>query len=166
MSKKEQTAEDMLKEFQAKVLELKKDLHFPNNETKIHEFGYKTLVDDEVFTVVDWANIEAFFWESLKAAEARGALEIVICSAVKTTTGKILRGHRHCDCLAAIKRSRFAPSPKAEDQGFITSKNRYVDRAEGYDLQIKAGIKSVNTEFTPAANGYCTIGQLYSEDLY
>ncbi len=52
-----------------------------------------------------------------------------------------------------------------EAQGFITSKNRFVDRAEGYAIQIAAGIPSANKELG-AENGYCQIGQLYSEDLY
>jgi len=86
--------------------------------------------------------------------------EIVICSAVKTNTGKIFRGHRHGDCMKAIRERHFAVSGKPEDQGFITSLNRYVNRKDGYDLQIKAGIKSVNPD------GYCQVGQLYSEDIY
>jgi hypothetical protein len=44
------------------------------------------------------------------------------------------------------------------DQGFITSRNRYVDREEGLRLQLAAGIESV------APGGYR--GQLFSEDLY
>ena len=45
------------------------------------------------------------------------------------------------------------------DEGFITSRNRYVTRAEGLKLQLEAGIKSVDPE------GY-KVSQLYSEDLY
>lgn len=91
--------------------------------------------------------------------------EICICAAVKTTTGKVFRGHRHSDCFAAIRLRKLSPSVKLEHQGFVTSKNRYVGRAEGYDLQIAAGISSVNQEFSPAGE-YCQKGQLYSEDLY
>lgn len=87
--------------------------------------------------------------------------EICICAAMLTTTGKIFRGHRHSDCYDAIKKRYFAPDKNPLSQGFITSMNRYVNRAEGYDLQIKAGIPSVES------NGkYCQKGQLYSEDLY
>lgn len=91
--------------------------------------------------------------------------EICICAAVKTTTGKVFRGHRHSDCFAAIRTRKLAPSQESNEQGFVTSNNRYVDRAEGYDLQIAAGIKSANQEFSPAGE-YCQEGQLYSEDLY
>ena len=45
-----------------------------------------------------------------------------------------------------------------EAQGFITSKNRYVTRAEGLKLQKAAGIPSADPE------GYGS--ELYSEDLY
>lgn len=92
--------------------------------------------------------------------------EIVICSAVRTTTGKVFRGHRHSDCFKAIAVRHLTPGNKPEDQGFITSSNRYVDRAEGYDLQIAAGIESFYKEYSPETNGYCQKGQLYSEDLY
>ena len=87
--------------------------------------------------------------------------EICICAAVKATNGKYYRGHRHCDCLHTIagipglERQEYSE----ETQGFITSKNRFVSREEGYQLQIKAGIKSV------AEGGY-RHERLYSEDLY
>lgn len=85
--------------------------------------------------------------------------EIVICAAVKTTTGKIFRCHRHSDGIQAIKDRHFSFSDKPEDEGFITSKNRYVTRSEGRKLQDKAGIKSV------CPDGYCS-NTLFSEDLY
>jgi hypothetical protein len=44
-------------------------------------------------------------------------------------------------------------------QGFITSLGRFVNRAEGYALQVKAGIKS------NAKDGYRN-HRLFSEDLY
>lgn len=46
-----------------------------------------------------------------------------------------------------------------ENEGFITSKNRYVSREEGKKLQEKAGIKSADK------NGY-RHKTLFSEDLY
>lgn len=92
--------------------------------------------------------------------------EICICAAVKTNTGKVFRGHRHSDCFKAMAVRHLAPSDKPEDQGFITSRNRYVDRAEGYKLQMEAGIESASKEYSSAEKGYCQKGQLYSEDLY
>lgn len=87
--------------------------------------------------------------------------EVCICAAVKTTTGKIFRGHRHSDCMSAIRERHFLVVADKLGQGFITSKNRYVDRAEGYKLQTEAGIESAEP-----LGKYCQEGQLYSEDLY
>jgi hypothetical protein len=87
--------------------------------------------------------------------------EICICAAVIAHDGTIYRGHRHVDCLKAIRERGKKQEEKAEAQGFITSKNRYVNRAEGYKIQIAAGIKSA--DYT---GDYVQKGQLYSEDLY
>ena len=84
--------------------------------------------------------------------------EIVICAAVKTNTGKIFRGHRHGDCFVAIFDRHLKSGDLAEDQGFITSKNRFVTRKEGLKLQLEAGITSNEP------NGY--VNELFSEDLY
>jgi hypothetical protein len=86
--------------------------------------------------------------------------EIVICAAVRTTTGKIYRGHRHGDCFRAIIDRHYLPGQTGDDQGFITSRRRYVTREEGRKLQDAAGIKSVSRE-----GDYCG-NTLYSEDLY
>lgn len=85
--------------------------------------------------------------------------EIIICSAVKIND-LIIRGHRHCDCYHNLSRrlnyKDVLLNGKQKD-GFITSKNRFVDRIEAKKIQEKAGIKS--------KCGY--MGNiLYSEDLY
>ncbi len=87
--------------------------------------------------------------------------EIVICAAVKTEDGRIFRGHRHSDCFQAMQGRHLKPSYDPEEQGFITSKNRYVGRTEAYDLQRAAEIPSADTE-----EGYTKGRCLYSEDLY
>lgn len=88
-------------------------------------------------------------------------MEIVICAAIKTKDGKIIRGHRHADCFhTAVDREGLKREDVINaDQGFITSKNRYVTREEGRILQDKAGIKSADPE------GYRG-NTLFSEDLY
>jgi len=86
--------------------------------------------------------------------------EICICAAVITTDEIIVRCHRHVDCIHTIKRMKKSPKSDSLSQGFITSRNRYVNRIEGCRLQKDAGIKSVDDK-----NPYCG-GQLYSEDLY
>ena len=86
-------------------------------------------------------------------------MEIVICAAVKTTNGKIIRGHRHSDCFSSIYDRKLKPEKSCLAEGFITSKNRFVTRAVGRKLQDKAGIKSADKE------GYRD-NILFSEDLY
>lgn len=95
-------------------------------------------------------------------AEMRNAIreaskEICICAAIRTKKGKVFRGHRHSDCYYAMVQ-RGINEPNAE-QGFVTSRNRFVSREEGRKLQGAAGIKSVSKE------GYMP-GTLFSEDLY
>ncbi len=92
--------------------------------------------------------------------------EVVICSAIRLSDGRIFRGHRHHDCIRAAHERVEHQDPgsweakyRQHDQGFITSKNRYVDRAEAFRLQQAAGIQSV------ARDGYRN-GKLFSEDLY
>lgn len=45
------------------------------------------------------------------------------------------------DCIGLIIENRRGYT-ESSSQGFITSKNRFVDRYEGYKLQIEAGIPS------------------------
>lgn len=99
-------------------------------------------------------------YEQSQLCKKNSGDEVCICAAVMTECGKIIRGHRHRDCLEGISRRGYFPSTAFEAQGFITSRNRFVDRIEGYKLQILAGVKSANPE------GYNSVGWLYSEDLY
>ncbi len=85
--------------------------------------------------------------------------EICICAAVKTTSGEIIRGHRHADCIRAMQSMMETPSKSPDAQGFITSNNRFVTREEGRELQEIAGIESASPE------GYMG-NTLFSEDLY
>jgi hypothetical protein len=86
--------------------------------------------------------------------------EICICSAVIDSEGTIWKGHRHADCIsaAAAAGKKLPFTGERNWQGFITSKGRFVNRYEGYKLQIEAGVSS-------ASGGYRG-ERLYSEDLY
>lgn len=58
--------------------------------------------------------------------------ERILCAAVKYK-GQIICGYRHSDCWATI--TFFDPEatpPNREDNGFLTSHKRFVDREEGY----------------------------------
>jgi len=96
--------------------------------------------------------------------------EIVICSAIKLPNGKIFRGHRHADCIYTAHKfvvwnagndpgDHHWTSDMCSDQGFITSRNRYVGREEGLRIQLAAGLES------ECESGY-RARHLFSEDLY
>jgi hypothetical protein len=85
--------------------------------------------------------------------------EVVICAAVVADNGEVVRCHRHHDGLRAIADRDLAHAEREDAQGFITSRNRYVDRREAMRIQRAAGIESV------APGGYRGT-QLFSEDLY
>jgi hypothetical protein len=104
--------------------------------------------------------------------ERGGAPEIVICAALRLPDGRVICGHRHQHCLSAAMayiewehdaRSGVGGPPwepsMGVDQGFITSRNRYVGREEALALQLAAGIPSA------CPSGYRK-GLLFSEDLY
>ena len=92
--------------------------------------------------------------------------EICICAAIKWRN-KVWRGHRHGNCMQAMRdelsfiynRKQMMKLHLFKNQGFVTSKNRYVSREEGRKLQEKAGIKSADKD------GY-RYKTLFSEDLY
>lgn len=83
--------------------------------------------------------------------------EIVICAAVQLPDGRVLRGHRHNYLIGRTDWYGFAWGECL--QGFVTSRNRFVDRREALRLQLAAGIES-------AAPGGYRGEELFSEDLY
>ncbi len=87
--------------------------------------------------------------------------EVCIVAAIRTATGFIIRGQRHGDCLLTASRIKSLTRLEIShaEQGFVTSRNRFVGRIEGRKLQDAAGIKSVSDE------GYVA-NTLFSEDLY
>jgi hypothetical protein len=86
--------------------------------------------------------------------------EICICAAVIADDGTICRGNRHADCMVSLRArgKKMLEHVDGREQGFITSRNRYVDRKEGLEIQIAAGIKSAWRD----SYGH----ELFSEDLY
>lgn len=92
--------------------------------------------------------------------------EIVICSAIRLHDGRVFRCHRHHDGLRTVRDVVESHQTGAweqqyrrqHEQGFVTSRNRFVSRAEGLLLQTAAGIPSARVD------GYG--GKLFSEDLY
>jgi hypothetical protein len=66
------------------------------------------------------------------------APEIIICAAVRTSDGKIVKGHRHNDAIRALQvmDGYECEQPRGEDQGFVTSANRFVTRRVAYRLHF------------------------------
>ena len=90
--------------------------------------------------------------------------EFILCAALNHN-GNIICGHRHSDCYATLKnvvKVNYEDMPQRENQGFLTSLNRYVNRKEGWIIakennQIQWGLEaSENREDS----------QLISENLY
>jgi hypothetical protein len=70
--------------------------------------------------------------------------------------GVVFCGHRHHNCIHQMVNIYGIYQSKAGRyiQGFLTSKNRFVDRKEAYEIHIANGNKA---EF---------VNSLFSEDLY
>lgn len=107
-----------------------------------------------LFTILYWIAMSVWLW--------RRRREVVICAAVRAKDGYIYRGHRHADALRGLQGmpAYQGERPYGDDQGFITSRNRYVNRTEAARLQKAAGIASV------CPSGAYLGGECYSEDLY
>lgn len=80
----------------------------------------------------------------LPSARAASQNEICICAAVRLDDGRIIRGHRHHNCIHVAaewhKAGQAIRLPIRDDQqGFLTSRGRFVDRAEGLSLMRASG---------------------------
>ena len=86
--------------------------------------------------------------------------EVVIAAAVKADDETIfsIEGKRHHEIFQDIREAGKALLIRQDQQGFVTSTGRYVDRKEALEIQKAAGIESVDKD------GYRD--QLYSEDIF
>lgn len=118
------------------------------------------------------ASLNVALWGENGHTYARGAVdrvyawldehcqpEVCICAALLLDNGRIIRGHRHDDCMHYLHKSGHQGRVTQEMQGFVTSRNRWVSREEGARLQNAAGVVSAMTQ-QPIS------GILFSEDLY
>lgn len=93
--------------------------------------------------------------------------EYIICAAINYTKfeckdgsiGLIVCGRRHHDCINVFWNLSGIPTRRPNDiQGFMTSKNRFLDREEAAKLALEIGqIVDEDIEVTHT---------LISEDLY
>lgn len=90
--------------------------------------------------------------------------EFILCAAINFND-TIVCGRRHGDCYVIIKNlleKYITPSdmPEREDQGFITSENRYVSRKEAFKIAF-AQKQIIHNMFEEHEDI-----ELTSEDLY
>lgn len=88
--------------------------------------------------------------------------EIILCSAIKYFD-TIVCGRRHKDCNEIIEQLTDNPDFESErqNQGFLTNKNRFVNRIEAYKIAFE------NDQIVGPNKGYADneFG-LTSEDLF
>lgn len=65
--------------------------------------------------------------------------ELIKHAAVKGSGGMIFLGKSHADCFHQASHAGIRLSGRAQDQGFFTSKGRFVTRPEAYEIAIVAG---------------------------
>ena len=117
----------------------------------------------------EWAEGFKLLDEDLREAAAAIARErepeVCLCAAIRLDDGRIIRGHRHDDCIQTAlkwkKAGQEIGQALSKNQGFLTTRGRFVDRREGAALQSAAGIPSAQTG-QPLCDGVA----LFSEDLY
>lgn len=90
--------------------------------------------------------------------------EKIICAAINYNE-IIICGLRHVDCFDTLIKlsNKYTPItdlPTKEDQGFLTSFNRFVDRKEAYRIAIESH------QITLTLFDGIEEGRLISEDLY
>lgn len=89
--------------------------------------------------------------------------EFILCAAIMYK-GMVISGYRHGDCHELL--DKLVPGipeseqPGRESQGFLTSHNRYVDRAEAFKIAKENG-QIIHNMFDGQDEG-----ELTSEDLY
>lgn len=91
-------------------------------------------------------------------------MERCICAAIRLQDGRIIRGHRHSDCINTAIDWQDAGQDigllRCAEQGFLTSEQRFVNRTEAAALERAAGLLSAMTG--QPFDSTC----LFSEDLY
>lgn len=110
----------------------------------------------------DQCGIVSNLLDEARALKALGGVEVCLCAALRFADGDVIRGHRHNDALRVAWDKQKRPSTHGHpEQGFLTTRGRFVDRKEGQRLQLAAGIPSA-----ASADGGYRGNNLYSEDLY
>lgn len=89
---------------------------------------------------------------------------MIICAAIKDNqTGAVFGGIRHGDIYSAMHDANITRKCSEVTEGFLDSKNNFLDRYEAYKAAIACGQLSVSTRELKRKNFEA---ELYSEDLY
>ena len=84
--------------------------------------------------------------------------------------GVVICGHRHPNCIAiinALTGKRNVTSEVGEyEQGFLTNKNRFVDRKKAAIIAYNAGQVNDRVRWYEMTDQDWKTRQLFSEDLY
>lgn len=81
--------------------------------------------------------------------------EYILCAAIRLKFSRVLIcGHRHGDCYATLEHLNKKVNLTFSRQGFLTSRNRFVNRKEAAKIAFKAKQIQKETDI------------LISEDLY
>ena len=91
-------------------------------------------------------------------------MEKIVASAIKfqippSSYWWIVSGKRHCNCFEVMFEHQIKYDKLTHIQGFLTDKDRFIDRFEAYQLALSNGQLKVET-LDHASN------MLYSEDLW
>ena len=87
--------------------------------------------------------------------------ERILCAAIQIRKSKdgepiVIGGYRHCDCFRTASKLGYMAYIDQDEQGFITSKGRFVDRKEAKQIAKQANQLIRLTDFK----------HLISEDIY
>ena len=87
--------------------------------------------------------------------------EKILCAAIQIRKNKddepiVIGGYRHGDCFNTVFKLGYTAYIDQEEQGFITSKGRFVNRKEAKTIAQQANQLIRNSEFK----------SLISEDIY
>lgn len=93
--------------------------------------------------------------------EGLGMKEVIKHAAVKAENGMIFLGRSHADCFYQMRNVGMMSSDNSKDQGFFTSKGRYVDRLEAAKI-AKRTKQVTNSKDRPLRR----LTSLLSEDIW
>jgi hypothetical protein len=131
---------------QAEKLEIDLDRYETDDDFSVHQKaeGLRLWYGDGEENGYEWA-----YFYYLKETPNQTSLDRILCAAIhlkaaptsrslpsNITTGIVIAGRRHSDCFAVSIAANFDCDGYVD--GFITASNRFVDRAEAFEIAKNA----------------------------